>query len=458
MNIFSKIIKKLNNLDKQTSTTGSSDCRFAFGVEDYYKVKDTNNMLVIGQVRGTVKLNTPVVINNFGVDEEYKINTKILHIEFMEGSYEEITDKQVSLILEGVGDKPLRVGSIIHTEGIEFTEIYNAYISAIGDTYVLLKDMVLSQEDFDKMTITDLARMIDLFLFKVNKLAAPDEPKREKYKELLDKAYRVLSDRILASEKIYAIFNKNTGEPHLFSETVARDDGSYECTPPDIMLLTEAHVRFYNTMAQNPDFELKEILKGSDNGIYNFLGSSFYLDGACGVRINNCNFAIDASMLVKKPNYENIPPSDIPITNPDLVRWLLLIGQMPKDETEDSSLIKGLYYNFLQMQLPDAKFLVPMKTTDGELKENGDCTATLKKNISFVLATGKGKNDKDMVQMFTDWKRLHMVFDETWNAMVQPIEGMIDMFDVEINPTQYLAAGCYIDKSFFEAAKEKLNK
>ena len=230
MNIFSKIIKKLNNLDKQTSTTGNSDCRFAFGVEDYYKVKDTNNMLVIGQVRGTVKLNAPVVINNFGVDEEYKINTKILHIEFMEGSYEEITDKQVALILEGVGDKPLRVGSIIHTEGIEFTEIYNAYISAIGDTYVLLKDMVLSQEDFDKMTITDLATMIDLFLFKVKKLAAPDEPKREKYKELLDKAYRVLSDRILASEKIYAIFNKNTGEPHLFSETVARDDGSYEGT------------------------------------------------------------------------------------------------------------------------------------------------------------------------------------------------------------------------------------
>jgi hypothetical protein len=54
--------------------------------------------------------------------------------------------------------------------------------------------------------------------------------------------------------------------------------------------------------------------------------------------------------------------------------------------------------------------------------------------------------------MFTDWKRMRMVYKEEdgWNALVQSISQMIETFDCAINATEYMAAGCYIDKEFYE--------
>ena len=50
--------------------------------------------------------------------------------------------------------------------------------------------------------------------------------------------------------------------------------------------------------------------------------------------------AIGADMLVPLPDYSNSRPQDIPVTNPDLVRWMLLLAQLgaPKGE------YKGIVY------------------------------------------------------------------------------------------------------------------
>ena len=47
------------------------------------------------------------------------------------------------------------------------------------------------------------------------------------------------------------------------------------------------------------------------DSIYNFLGSTFYLNGACGVKVIYDNFSIDACMLVEKPDYSNLPPTGL---------------------------------------------------------------------------------------------------------------------------------------------------
>lgn len=59
------------------------------------------------------------------------------------------------------------------------------------------------------------------------------------------------------------------------------------------------------------------------------------MDGACGVQIASRNTSVAAEMLVKKPDFSNLREIEIPIMNPDLERWLLLLGQLGEINTPE---------------------------------------------------------------------------------------------------------------------------
>ena len=52
-------------------------------------------------------------------------------------------------------------------------------------------------------------------------------------------------------------------------------------------------------------------------------------------------------------------------------------------------------------------------------------------------------------------RALRMEYDDSWSGMLQPVSGMIDVFDCAINATKYPEAGCYIDKEMYELAVSK---
>ena len=104
----------------------------------------------------------------------------------------------------------------------------------------------------------------------------------------------------------------------------------------------------------------------------------------------------------------------------------------------------------MSIEITKAMFVIPMKT-EGEVPpadENGK--TVLKQGLKLNFPTMKGKYNKDAVRMFTDWKRLHMEYGSEWGGFLQPVSGMIDVFDCAINATKYPAAGCYISKDMYE--------
>ena len=64
---------------------------------------------------------------------------------------------------------------------------------------------------------------------------------------------------------------------------------------------------------------------------------------------------IDASKLVEKPSFDGVPAINVPVTNPGLMRWMLLMGQMHEPKTDDARLIYNMYFGFFLQEL-----LVPM--------------------------------------------------------------------------------------------------
>lgn len=336
------------------------------------------------------------------------------------------------------------------TDVITSEEEEKLFTKTIGDKYVTEKQLELSEEELEKMSITDGAEMWRLYAWYHSRVSPDDtEEKRSKSRARMDRIGAALSKKVLNAEEIYCLYNKSTGEPHLFSNTV-KQEGGYLCTPPDIRIFTKAFADYQMKRYPGELFEMRKIEKGeAGKGIENFLGECFYLNGAQGVEINGEQTAISAEMLVAPPNFSDVPQISVPVTNPALMRWMLLMAQFPRIETEDEKTIYSLYYRFMSQEIVRAKFLVPMKAgANFPEPPDGAGNITLKSGTEFALATMKGKYDRDAVVMYTDWKRLRECYDG-WNGSIMTLEQIMDVYDVAVNPTNHPKLGAYIGKEMY---------
>lgn len=173
------------------------------------------------------------------------------------------------------------------------------------------------------------------------------------------------------------------------------------------------------------------------------------------MQLINEQVSLAAGMLVNKPDYSHLPEVERPVMNPDLERWLLLIGQMEQTESEDSKTVYKVYYRFLAKEMVKARLLVPTKV-DGEIpKPDADGKTVIPKGVTLSFPTVPGKKDRPAVRMYTDWKRLKqgMKDDTDWQGNIQTVRGMIEKFDCAINLTEHVKAGCYVSDELFEHMK-----
>ena len=423
-------------------------CSFVMGILDIQPVEGTDNIVATGSIKGNVSGNPSVSFINFGDDNREADMTVIQGINVEGEPVTSATDCEVSLILEDGAVKNIRVGTVIYTPEIGENAVHDAYVGALGDAYVKERVLDLSDDEIEKLSITDCSEIWRLNTWYSSHAGKDeDEDKKEDRRKRLDKLINALCTKIVNADEIYYVHDKKTGEAHLFSQTVEAPDGAYICTPPAILLVSRAYRRHYRKLYNSDKMELAVVKNGDDKkGIYNFLAGNFYINGACGAAVNAVQISILADMLADKPDHSGIPVENIPVTNPDLVRWMLLIGQLdaPDKADEDSSLDYKLYHRFMGIEMLKAKFIIPMKSDGGD------------------IATMKGKGDKDALIMYTDWRRLRSEYGKEWNGMVHSMKGLIEKFDCAINPTRFPAAGYYLTKEMYDdmvsmAESEKLS-
>lgn len=431
---------------------------FYIGVEDTFRLKDSVDLVIVGKVHGIVTAGAAIYIANPGEDDAPIVLTTVEGIEINHTIVHSATDTLVGLRIARGSELNIKIGSVLFTRNVSTKDIHDAYIQALGDAYISFRQMKLEENDYANMSLTDLAELRRLYRWLIEQKKEQETEEIKAFnKNVLDTIAHHMCEKILESKEIYVVMHKKTGEPFMMSRVIQRQDG-YLTTPPDIMIITKAYLEVMKN-AYNPEvYDIVRIDNGEDKkGIYNFLGSTFYLNGACGVKVIYDSFSIDASMLVEKPDYGNVPKIQIPVTNPDVERWLLLLGQMGEAMTEDEKLICRIFDGHLLRELEDARFIIPMKMDAQMDPPDAEGKTVIKENSTIAFATMSGKNDRDAVMMYTDWKRLRMVYKEEdgWSGLIQPISDMIDKFDCAINSTEYIAAGCYIDKNAYETDIKK---
>ena len=426
------------------------------GVLGFFPMEEKGELLIAANLEGSLKVGDCLLFCNpdQGMDPLGSVVVKKLscHKEDVEALNDEElvyleVDKVPSL------DK-LKKGSVLYSQGVEEEKRSSTYGYALYRAFVAIQEGKVGDEDYQALSLEDSIEILQAFLWdcRQNQETESEESYQDNTRKL-ERLAEIVKDKLLAADSIYAVYSEKTGEPYLFSTTYDRGEEGYLCTDPMIMLFTpRCYHRFKETIDSRPKSVVKLIENTEDKkGIENFLGTAFYLNGALGAFFNSKEVSIAASVLVPKPDFSDLPEIQVPVMNPDVVRWMLLMGQLDSPTTEDEEVIYKLYYKFFSMAVPRAKFLLPLEAASGFPEGGQEANSfVLEESVKFNIPTGEGKNGRNSVPVFTDWKRLRMVFDEKWNGMIENAGNMIEFFDYAINPTEYYEAGAYVGLTAFK--------
>ena len=430
------------------------------GVLDLFPMKETNQLLIVGSLEGTLKVGDQLQFCNPDQGMESLGTIEVKKLSSQNKDADSLTDEVLAhLVVDRLPslDK-LKKGSVLFSSGVEEEQKLSSYSDALYRAFVAIQEGQLTNEDYLAASLDDSVEILRLFLWKCRQNQETEsEESYQANTRKLERLAEIVKDKLLVADSVYAVYSEKTGEPYLFSTTYDRGEEGYLCTDPMIMLLTPSWYRqFKETIDSRPNSVVKLIENTEDKkGIENFLGTAFYLNGALGAIFNSKEVSISASALVQKPDFSDLPEIQVPVMNPDLVRWMLLMGQLDSPTTEDEEVIYKLYYKFFSEAMPKAKFLIPLDAAS-EFKDDSQegSSFVLEKDSSFNIPVKEGKDGRNSVPVFTDWKRLRMVFDEKWNGMIEEAGGMIASFDYAINATEYYKAGAYVsEKTFREMQK-----
>ncbi len=413
-----------------------------FGVEEILPTpNDSEDLVVIGLVRGTIHVGDEVIITNLGSDNDKAAKAVISALEDAnKGQVKKASGDNVVVTIKDGKKHNVYKGTVLHSEGVSEDKLRASYLYAIINTFLFWQNGILMDEDRRRFSIADL---IEIWRQSIH--FCDTQASDENYEYYFEKIIILMEQvraTLLTLDEIYAVYSVKTGEPALFISSTRNKDGSLEPAETMVRLIPTA----YKEKITYPDeFELRCIENGlNKDGILNFLNEVIFLNGAEGIEFISDKTSINAKALIKSPDLEGMREVDKPIMNPDVVRCLLMLGQIGDTTTlgkRDRDFLSKLYLNRLTEALKTARFIVPIKV-EGELpKPNEKGETSFAEDVKYELAMKELKDNKKAVPIFTDWKRFNEEYGDGWRGLLQPLGGPLIPHPVLINGTLYFETG-----------------
>ncbi|MCQ2543743.1 MAG: hypothetical protein MJ126_06235 [Lachnospiraceae bacterium] len=424
---------------------------FIFGVLDVYLVKGSDDLVVVGKLKGSLKKGDRLYISNCGDDDDELFISSVVSMDIDAKDVDEAKDCFVAIRVKDGMMQNIKPGTVVRSENIGEQDIRTAYQTALIDSYIAKRKFTFTEEDLNRMSLTDCAETWKLSVAVL--LNSDKKDSKEEIERLKRKSARVaeaIVKKLIMADEIYCIYNKITGEPHMFSRTFRQGSG-FVSTPPDIKLFTKAYKKIAEENYPADKFEVVRIDNlDTKDGIKKFLFDAFFLNGAYGVRIISDTVAIPVEMILEDPNGINKDKNLAPMANPNLVRWMLLRAQIGKPQNEEEEMAAKIFYRFFAREVAKANFIIPMKP-EGEMPEpdeNGK--RILKEETKLIFPVRPGQNGRTIIPAYTDWKKLRMEYNEEWGGLVQPMSAFINKFDCSLNVTKNAGSSCFISKDMFD--------
>ena len=421
------------------------------GVGDVIGVDDNATDLIIeGFVEGTLKVGDEMIVTKMSCLSETPVKTVITSIYVNEEEVQEASEKVVKVTVKD-GDKlGIYKGTVLHSENVTDTQVYYTYRFAMDIAFVKQQDGILTEEDREKLAASDISEIWSLYW-----KAHLEDFKRVKEIELkVDQRRRdffnLIREKLFLLDDLYVIYSTITNEPHLFATASLDGNKGMTVSHSWVYLIPSSYMHYRKEIYKKDErYDFKRIENGPEKeGIRNFLRDLFIYDGVESILYFTEDTLIFAKELMDLLNYEGVDEAEIPVTNPNLMKFLHLSSQLDGIEDKEQKNIGKAYFYLFARFTKTAKFIAPMRLHGyDQLLEDNPQTDT-EPNIPFNLAIQQGKTKEKAVQVYTDWKRLRKHFGEEYKGLVVTVDELIKDYDVVINPGEYPIAELMTEEFF----------
>ena len=434
------------------------DPSFTLGVVNFFKGDDnSSDLMVMGFVKGSIKVGDEIVVTNMSCVTETPVKTTVLSLEVHGSMVQEASDTTVMAIVRDGTKLGIYKGTLLHSENVTDTQIYHDYLFALEVAFVREQDGKLTKEDCEKLAASDISEIWQLY-YRVH----AEEAKRFEAKQVLLKykrreLYKLIREKLFLVDDIYVVYSVETDEPYLFSHASEDEKGSLSVTMPMAQLIPSSYIHNLKEMfGKNENFDFKRIDNGPDkDGIRNFIRDLFIYDGIRGIQYCGEKTTILAEQLVDLPRYKGMDEKEIPVTNPNVIKWLYLARQLGKLNTKDKKTLSQVYLYQFYEALKTAKFIAPMRLHGYDQLLEDNPQTEIEPNIPFDLAMQTGKTKELTLQVYTDWKRLRKHRGEDCKGLIVTLDEQLEYYDVVINPGDHPMAAATITEELYNEVKKK---
>ena len=330
------------------------------------------------------------------------------------------------------------------------TQVYLTYRFAMDIAFVRQQDGILTEEDREKLAASDISEIWSLYwkghleeFEKVKEIKMKVDQRRRDF-------FNLIREKLFLLDDIYVIYSTKTNEPHLFATASLDGNKGMTVSHSWVYLIPSSYMHYRKEIYKKDErYDFKRIENGPEKeGIRNFLRDLFIYDGVESILYFTEDTVIFAKELMDLLNYEGVDEAEIPVTNPNLMKFLHLSSQLDGIEDKEQKNIGKAYFYLFARFTKTAKFIAPMRLHGyDQLLEDNPQTDT-EPNIPFNLAIQQGKTKEKAVQVYTDWKRLRKHFGEEYKGLVVTVDELIKDYDVVINPGEYPIAELMTEEFF----------
>ena len=436
---------------KEAESEAEAESSCILGVINVIGVDDNaTDLIVMGFVQGTLKVGDELVVTKISCLPKTPVKTVISSIYVDEEEVQETSEKVVKVKVKDGNKLGIYKGTVLHSENVTDIQVHRSYLFALEVAFVRKQDGKLTEEDREKLAASDISEIWSLYwkahleeFEKVKEIKMKVDQRRRDFFELIREKLFLLDD-------IYIIYSTITNEPHLFATASLDGNNGLTVSHSWVYLIPSSYMHYRKEIYKKDErFDFKRIENGPEKeGIRNFLRDLFIYDGVEAIQYFTEDTFIFAKELMDLPNYEGVDEAEIPVTNPDLMKFLHLSSQLDGIEDKEEKNIGKAYFYLLARFTKTAKFIAPMQLHGyDQLLEDNPQTA-IEPNIPFNLAIKQGKTKEKAVQVYTDWKRLRKHFGEEYKGLVVTLDELIKDYDVVINPGEYPIAELMTEEFF----------
>ena len=438
---------------KEAESEAEAESSCILGVINVIGVDDNaTDLIVMGFVQGTLKVGDELVVTKISCLPKTPVKTVISSIYVDEEEVQETSEKVVKVKVKDGNKLGIYKGTVLHSENVTDTQVYLTYRFTMDIAFVKQQDGILTEEDREKLAASDISEIWSLYwkahleeFEKVKEIKMKVDQRRREF-------FKLIREKLFLLDDIYVIYSVKTNEPYLFANTSLDGNKGMTVSKSWVYLIPSSYMHYRKDFyKKNERVDFKRIENGPEKeGIRNFLRDLFIYDGVESILYFTEDTLIFAKELMDLPNYEEVDEAEIPVTNPDLMKFLHLSSQSDGIEDKEQKNIGKAYFYMLARFAKTAKFIAPMQLHGyDQLLEDNPQTA-IEPNIPFNLAIRPGKMKEKAVQVYTDWKRLHKHFGEEYKGLVVTLDELVKDYDVVINPGEYPIA-VFMTEEFFNA-------